>query len=772
MPVISEKQKKMRENSNNCIRLRREKSKANSALVTVLGGKTGQYRRIIKETRNNGEKLREKLREKNVRKIEELEKKYGGKIEVFEELTEKENEEYGEAKLFQENCDMRGEVLREPEVVRGKDEVIMLSEEEKQVLALGPKFCVRKRLNEEEFDVDLEECIAKVKWEMMGEDMKNEGEKDLADVAIMAIHSDEEKEEIREYEEMMEARQRMVYEAEGKTWSYSRKRVTDTKGNSMVILPGRRKNFQEEANLEMLRAEMRGCFREYMRKYCNEKGDQESNLTRGEARGLKSLKKKFTEGSLVVLPTDKSGRFAIMSNENYMRAGSKHVSKDEIVNEEMISKTQNELNGNVSMLIKFTRMGRKWGHGDRMRQTMVNKSLTVCPMYLTYKDHKGWKGDEDTPPPTRPIAGGNTGMNLHISEILSEITEPVVEAYEGGNEVISTEDFKARIEVLNGKNQNWKPSNWWDGKRTECGEYEACTKCMGDIPIPTYEYENEDEELKITENDVCNCEENDDDEKNEDWENYWMTNEGGDTTFWTDEESWKTKWRTKNITKTSPAIIKKLRKLEWSKKFDKADLRDEERVWKSTEVLEEEIQDFEAEMVIIGCDVESLYPSLDRDETSRIIGEEILRSEIVWEDLDYLEGTRMIALNRSAEWCRTHELRRVLPIRRGKTGSRPGVTGKGPSGPTRGDQEQWKFPVVTLTEREKKLIVAEVTKITTEVMFDHHLYTFCGRVYRQRRGGPIGLRGTCAIARLVMCYWDRQWMAMMLKNRITIKEYF
>ena len=90
-------------------------------------------------------------------------------------------------------------------------------------------------------------------------------------------------------------------------------------------------------------------------------------------------------------------------------------------------------------------------------------------------------------------------------------------------------------------------------------------------------------------------------------------------------------------------------------------------------------------MVIIGSDVEALYPSLDSLECGKIVEEEILRTKIEWEDLDYLEGTRYIVLNRSAEYCRRHRLHRVLPVRRKKTGVRPGATGEGPLGAERGD---------------------------------------------------------------------------------------
>ena len=92
-------------------------------------------------------------------------------------------------------------------------------------------------------------------------------------------------------------------------------------------------------------------------------------------------------------------------------------------------------------------------------------------------------------------------------------------------------------------------------------------------------------------------------------------------------------------------------------------------------------------------------------------------------------------------------------------------------GPERGDQEQWKFPAIKLTEEEKKMIVAEVVKIVTEVLFETHLYTFGGKTYRQKKGEPIGLRATCAIARLVMCHWDRMWKQMMIHNKISLVEY-
>ena len=168
--------------------------------------------------------------------------------------------------------------------------------------------------------------------------------------------------------------------------------------------------------------------------------------------------------------------------------------------------------------------------------------------------------------------------------------------------------------------------------------------------------------------------------KIENWEHYWETSEGQDPSFWMKDSKEETKVR-----KIKPNLMKKIRRVEWARKTEVTKFEEEDRVWEVNEVLEEDIQDHEKRMEIVGLDVEALYPSLDVNECGKIVEEDVLRTKVKWEDLDYLEGTRMIVLNRSAEYCRGHQLHRVLPVRRKRTGTRPGVTGKGPMGPDRGD---------------------------------------------------------------------------------------
>ena len=55
---------------------------------------------------------------------------------------------------------------------------------------------------------------------------------------------------------------------------------------------------------------------------------------------------------------------------------------------------------------------------------------------------------------------------------------------------------------------------------------------------------------------------------------------------------------------------------------------------RSVDSLPEELQDFSVPMVIIGSDVEALYPSLDIDKVIKMVYEAVMKSKVSWEDLD------------------------------------------------------------------------------------------------------------------------------------------
>ena len=153
------------------------------------------------------------------------------------------------------------------------------------------------------------------------------------------------------------------------------------------------------------------------------------------------------------------------------------------------------------------------------------------------------------------------------------------------------------------------------------------------------------------------------------------------------------------------SAMKSLRRVEWEQQvgWDATDL---DRRYTAMESLPDDLQDQTLPMVVVGTDGVNLYPSLDIRRVVYIVKDAILQSGVSWEEVDYMEASRYVAPNWTREQCDRSDLRRVLQTRRYTTGSRSGLTGAGPQGAARGDQEQWVFPSVRLTREDKKLLVA------------------------------------------------------------------
>ena len=83
-----------------------------------------------------------------------------------------------------------------------------------------------------------------------------------------------------------------------------------------------------------------------------------------------------------------------------------------------------------------------------MAKNVVDKGEQACNMVLLLKDHKNWNYESGKPPPSRPVVSGNTGLNCHLSELLSLLLEPV-SLESNGHEVDSTTELLNKIENLN-----------------------------------------------------------------------------------------------------------------------------------------------------------------------------------------------------------------------------------------------------------------------------------------------------------------------------------
>ena len=80
----------------------------------------------------------------------------------------------------------------------------------------------------------------------------------------------------------------------------------------------------------------------------------------------------------------------------------------------------------------------------------------------------------------------------------------------------------------------------------------------------------------------------------------------------------------------------------------------------------------------------------------------------------------------------------------------------------------WSIPKVEWSKQEERLVIAEMTHIGVIVMMNSHLFRWDGKIFLQRQGGPIGLRSTCAVARITMMYWDGKLSEYMEANNIRL----
>ena len=81
-------------------------------------------------------------------------------------------------------------------------------------------------------------------------------------------------------------------------------------------------------------------------------------------------------------------------------------------------------------------------------------------MVLLIKDHKKWSVDSGKPP---PVVSGNTGLNCHLSELLSHILELITSKYNGA-EFDCTCQILKQIEDLS---MIYKSKSYFEAKMTE-----------------------------------------------------------------------------------------------------------------------------------------------------------------------------------------------------------------------------------------------------------------------------------------------------------------
>ena len=323
------------------------------------------------------------------------------------------------------------------------DESITFTEDELKILAKGPKYLVRDELSKEDFKVEVEKMVAKKKIDNM---VRGRSEEDLS------VGDSSRNEQIEPNQTLKTAASivgenhagrgnsncnsefnskweewsgHMVFNEAEKVLDFGNLQASRYKHNKELFLPQIEKADSEAAH-QTRRFELERVFNRVVNTSSNSNSNfdrftknkhspnssqsvnsshkakkqtiSESNLTSDELNGLKSLKKRIKDGSIVICETDKSKRFAALSPSQYIQAAEVHTQKDIEIGPEQIKRLQNHVNDHVWWFNKIMNTGKNWGHDDRMAKNVVDKGEQACHMQLLIKDHKNWSPKSGTPP--------------------------------------------------------------------------------------------------------------------------------------------------------------------------------------------------------------------------------------------------------------------------------------------------------------------------------------------------------------------------------------
>ena len=159
-------------------------------------------------------------------------------------------------------------------------------------------------------------------------------------------------------------------------------------------------------------------------------------------------------------------------------------------------------------------------------------------------------------------------------------------------------------------------------------------------------------------------------------------------------------------------------------------------------------------------DVCALYPSLDQDEAAEVVAQLVEESDIEFCDTNWRCVQTFLACNNEPEDLKRQGLQGLVPDRVFTIGRRPGPTTpelsiKIPKDSDRPPVSKWKeSDISTLSSGQKRHLLSRAVKTAVKTIFAHHVYQFCGVYYVQVAGGPIGLRLTSVVARIVMDRWS------------------
>ena len=354
------------------------------------------WRSFVAQCRQLVPRYRQSYREKHEKKVEWLTRRYGEEIQVTP-------------------SEINGVDLRDQELGAEFDSQprmygnVTLNEEEASTLNLPPKFGIMKKVNVTETVIEVEKCLNTMRW----------------------------KEIIGEEETRPE-----FYNEETKVMDINLMRPTDLPFNDKVCMP-KAVSLEKEISFQNLKNEIKTIATEM-----NKKTRDGSNLRTEELNGLKTLKERSDEQDIVCFQTDKSGRWAVDTLENYTTSTERHIESGvRAITIEEYKNSEDELNCHAKALLRMMGLEDN-NNGSRMRQACTAEGINFAELYSLRKDHKGnQNNDTALGPKSRPVCGCRDCGTKRTSYLLCQILRPLIP--ESATHCDSSETLRAGLDEMN-----------------------------------------------------------------------------------------------------------------------------------------------------------------------------------------------------------------------------------------------------------------------------------------------------------------------------------
>ena len=289
---------------------------------------------------------------------------------------------------------------------------IDIDEDEQRLLSLPPKFGVLKKVDVVDTKIEVEKCLTGMRWKQNNVDCEQDHE------------------------------ETMLYDEGKKEMDINRIKPTSLPFNDKTYMP-KPLTLEKEIAFQKFKADVQEIAEDM-----NKKTKNNANLNEDEKRGLKKLLERRKSAEIVCFQTDKSGRWAVDSLDNYREATLKHLQSgvSEISSAEY-EQRETELNCHTKALLRMMGLRDNF-NGKRLQQACTAEGINFVELYSLRKDHKPMVvGEEITGPKTRPVCGCRDCGTKRISYLLCQVLRPMVS--ESKTHCESTEDLISAIEELN-----------------------------------------------------------------------------------------------------------------------------------------------------------------------------------------------------------------------------------------------------------------------------------------------------------------------------------